>query len=125
MDVMEQYVDVSALTGKTLRAVENRGREILFAAATGERYRMWHEQDCCESVSVEDIVGDLDDLIDSPILLAEDVSSESPVTRRDPYGDSETWTFYRFRTQKGTVTIRWYGSSNGYYSESVSFARVA
>ena len=76
---------------------------------------------------LEDIVGDLDDLIDSEILMAEEVThnSENPKGIEIPeYQDSFTWTFYKLRTMKGSVTIRWYGESNGYYSESVDFEKL-
>jgi hypothetical protein len=66
-------------------------------------------------------------LIGSPILLAEEAIrfGENPEGVKVPeYQDSYTWTFYRLSTIKGNVTIRWYGESNGYYSESVSFIRI-
>jgi len=92
-----------------------------------EKYRMFHEQDCCEIVAIEDIVGDLTDLLYSPILRAtKDSDQDAPIgieKAEDPYGSS-TWTFYNISTAKGYVTIRWYGESNGYYSESVDFEKL-
>lgn len=118
------------LLGKTLKAVEVTAdkEEVLFTLDFGEQFRLYHSQDCCESVSVEDVVGDLQDLVGSPLLQAEDASSsdEWPVDVKKDYApESYTWTFYKLATIKGSVTIRWYGSSNGYYSEGVSFGEAA
>jgi hypothetical protein len=101
--------------------------EIRFITDSGKTFVMNHEQDCCESVSVESIVGDLQDLIGSPILIAEESTSDKvPDGVKNPeyYDDSFTWTFYKLATIKGYVDIRWFGSSNGYYSESVDFYEV-
>lgn len=117
---------IESLKGKTLTEVRRYdggdGDVLEFHAQTGEVYRMWHYQDCCESVDIEDIVGDLDDLIGSPILEAEEAENSTEPPPEGKGDDSNLWTFYKLGTVKGHVTIRWFGSSNGYYSESVSFA---
>ena len=94
-------------------------REMIFRGEDGSSWRFYHEQDCCESVTVEDITGDISDLLGSPVTMAEEVSGECPAVSR---ADSYTWTFYKFGTAKGFVTVRWLGESNGYYSESVDFS---
>lgn len=117
----------SDLVGKTLTAVENDDNErLVFTLDTGEQYKLYHYQDCCEDVQIEDIAGDLNDLVGSPILMAEEAihDRENPDGVEIPsYQDSFTWTFYKLATVKGYVTVRWYGESNGYYSESVDWAR--
>lgn len=68
------------------------------------------------------------DLIGNPILLAEEVTHEdkTPQGVEEPEWSDEsfTWTFYKLSTIKGSVTFRWYGSSNGYYSEEVEFGEI-
>ena len=79
--------------------------------------KFYHEQDCCESVVVEEIIGDIEDLENWPLLIArEDHDAEGEEL---PNSESYTWTFYNFATFKGYVTIRFLGESNGYYSEEV------
>lgn len=115
------------LTGKTLISVEKidceDGDEIKFIADDGSEFKLFHSQDCCESVTVESITGDLSDLVGSPILKAEEATSDKNPEgfHASEYQDSFTWTFYKLATAKGYVDIRWLGESNGYYSESVSF----
>jgi hypothetical protein len=117
--------EFSELIGKTLREIKvnEDNNEIVFITECGKTYLMHHCQDCCEFVIIEDICGDLDDLIGTPILKAsEDRSDKNPEGAEIPWSqDSFTWTFYNIATIKGYVTLRWYGESNGYYSESVNF----
>jgi hypothetical protein len=133
------------LKGKTISKIQNlekgRGYDELieFECTDGSKFGMKYDPDCCASCSIEDIIGDVSDLLNTEILLAEEVSSTEPTSEvqahraaekakaeaADEYyydsHESETWTFYKLATIKGSVTIRWYGESNGYYSESASF----
>ena len=124
---MSGYPKFSDLLGETLSCVEKRGDDqLIFTLEEGQQFKLYHFQDCCESVTIEDIAGDLNDLVGVPILLAEEVSqTTNPEGIKPRYQDSFTWTFYKLATIKGAVTIRWYGTSNGYYSESVEFAETS
>lgn len=121
-----KIVPFDTLLGKTLVSIKKdnkKGDFLLFTTDSGERYLMRHFQDCCENVYLEDIAGDLADLIGSPILQAEESTSreDPPELAGTKHGDdSFTWTFYKLATIKGYVTMRWLGESNGYYSEEVS-----
>jgi len=125
-----RYIEFKELKGKVLVSLENQdNEELIFTTTDGEIYRLFHSQDCCEDVYIEDVCGDLDDIIGSTILVAEEVihgTCETPDGVDGPEYEDEsfTWTFYKIDTRKGGVTIRWYGSSNGYYSETVDFCKV-
>lgn len=116
---LNMEVGLKEMIGKVFTSVtgEVGSREIVFSNDK-ESFTFFHYQDCCESVEVQDIIGDLQDLVNMPILVAE----ESVGGEVDGFEGSEsyTWTFYKFATFKGWVDIRWLGESNGYYSESVS-----
>ena len=113
------------LLGKTLvEVVMDSLSRCYFVADTGERWEMYYEPDCCASCEIEDIIGDLKDLVGSPIAMAEESTNSDAPRDPDYPSDSFTWTFYKFATAKGYVTIRWYGSSSGYYSETATFRRV-
>jgi hypothetical protein len=114
------------MVGLVMNSVEGEVGDELMVFTSGKKYfRFFHEQDCCETVQICDIAGDLEDLVGSPILRAEEVSTEDA---DDPEGEyrpeSFTWTFYKFETVKGSVTVRWLGESKGYYSEEVTFEEV-
>lgn len=151
---MSEFASLKGKTIKRIDGLEKYSETVTFKLTDGTTWILKYYQDCCASCSVEDVVGDVEDLIGTPILLAEEVQSQEPSEEvqaerlakyeadrqryRDESGnepwwlkkpsaannwgqDSETWTFYKLATVKGYVTIRWYGSSNGYYSETATF----
>ena len=121
---MEEDTVYESMIGKVFTKVE-RTNDTLTFENDEEQFVFYHEQDCCESVYIESIIGDLQDLVGVPLLMAEEVNnSENDLPKKNEYDDSYTWTFYKFATIKGYVDVRWYGESNGYYSESVHFKNI-
>ena len=91
----------------------------------GSYLSMYHEQDCCESVTLEDFDNDAQSLIGGDIIRIEECISNANDEEFNPlndYDDSYTWTFYTIVTSKGIMKLRWYGTSNGYYSEDVTLS---
>lgn len=97
--------------------------EIYIYCKNGKVVKFFHNQDCCETVYLESADGlknNVDIFTNCDWCEVEeftDVNSK-PLSEWD---SSFTWTFYIFRTNKGYDTMRWYGTSNGWYSESVDF----
>ena len=116
---------INELVGKTLVKIIGTKDDpsMDFHTTDGEVYGLEHDQDCCEQVYLEDIVGDIDDLIGSPILAADEVSDVTEPDTPDN-ADCYEWTFYRISTIKGTVVLRWFGTSNGHYSTRVDFRKI-
>lgn len=112
----DAYTD---MVGMTMKSVVNRDDEVIFTAETGDRFRFYHCQSCCETVEVEDVKGDLQDLVGAPIT-----SIQEKIEEEDDGWGPVTRTTHIIRTKKGKVTISWVGSSNGYYSEDVDFGRL-
>lgn len=156
--MINAFANMVGVTMVKVTGHEQGSESMTFHAEDGRRFVFYHLHDYCESVYIEDFCGDVEDLIGSPFLLAEEVSSAAREARLDRLSsnhtfdtkdlvaeaevqklcdvhahvfdtaelekdivDSFTWTFYRFATAKGHVTVRWLGVSNGYYSESVSY----
>jgi hypothetical protein len=107
---------------KHIDGLAEDSEEVIFWMDDGTKYRMYHENDCCETVRIVEIVGDdpkaLCDV--AYVARAEQNSETADTTNRE----SGTWTFYRLDTSKGNIVIRWLGESNGYYSESVTFEQI-
>lgn len=111
--------DLKGKTLKQIRVLDNNC--IYFVCDDNTIFEMFHEQDCCERVYIEDITGNLEDIMGSPITLAEESSNRTE-------GDDNmysSWTFYKLATVKGYVDLRWGGTSSIYYSTDVSVHQLS
>lgn len=108
--------EIKKIVGAQILAIEgcvNGSDEVVISTNKGI-LRLMHQQDCCERVYLEDFNGDPSDLICADVMVAE----ERQNNEGDEYGITR-WTFYTIRTTRGDLDLRWYGSSNGYYSVEV------
>lgn len=98
--------------------------ELVIYFTDGSYLEFSHKQSCCEEVFLYDTERDLKELIGSEIFSIEETCNESQSSFEnddapDEARDNFTWTFYRIKSSKGYFTLRWLGTSNGNYSESV------
>ena len=121
-------LELAELVGKKIkeiRGLDEGSMEVSVYTECGQEYLFFHEQDCCESVYLNDFDGDADDLVGATIISAEEVSNPDEGERpEEGMEESWTWTFYKIETSKGGIWMRWLGESNGYYSEHVDFVWV-
>jgi hypothetical protein len=119
---MNKIKHFSDLLGHTITAIDQSDSDFIqFSLADGTVCQLYHEQDCCESVSIEGIDGGkLQDLIGDPITVATEDQNHNDGDKPGKYSDSWTWTTFTLGTAKATIVIRWLGESNGYYSEDVN-----
>lgn len=115
-----EFFNFENLQGKTITYVEFRKGDqtdyLVFRDSDNVHYKMYHDKDCCENVWLADQCGSWNDILNTPILSAHVIEAEQC--------RGCTWTFYTLVTVYGSMTLRWVGESNGYYSESVSFYKV-
>ena len=118
-------VPIADLIGRRFASIiglKKDSEEVTFIMSDGNVYRMYHEKDCCENVSIVDAPDayDIAQCLGEIVVGATEESREATIEDAVD-DDSGTWTFYGIQTAKGKLAIRWLGTSNGYYSESVDF----
>jgi hypothetical protein len=120
---MEEYCQIEDMVGLVFTKVISDSESVTFYLTDNDYFIFKHFQNCCESVWLEDVCGDLSDLENTPMVVAEELSYHPDFQDEDTDYGIRRWTFYNFRTNKGTVSLRFCGSSNGYYSVGVSLLR--
>lgn len=115
-----KFADLEGRLIDRIVGLHTESGEVLFYMHDGALYKMYHRSDCCEHVSIAEIVGELNP---GPweqcwIVRAEESTREAT---GEECSEAGLWTFYRMDTTQGCIVIRWLGQSNGYYSMSVDF----
>ena len=106
------------LEGLYILAIEYKDNAIKFEVSRnhGDSFFAYleHEQGCCEDVYLESVDSTIgpDDL---PVLV---YSASEEYVQKDTEEGSETSSWYKIQTDKGYLTARFFGSGNGFYSET-------
>lgn len=122
---MQEIKLIDELLHKTITKSEQiDDDQIKFYLSDGAVVTLQHDQDCCESVRIVDVDGDINNLV-GYVHEAEVITNDNfqpKMTEGDDdlyYDDAVLWTFYKIGTENEFVNIRWLGTSNGYYGIEV------
>lgn len=114
----------SELKGQIIKSITKNRIDNFIIKTETKKYVLFHGQDCCEYVRLEKEFGNLDLVLNSPIILAEEDNPFDPDWYKD-YGDSShTWSKYRLETINGYYEMWFLGESNGYYAEDMRFEEL-
>lgn len=72
---------------------------VTFSMQKGIAYNLEHIQQCCENADIIEVVGNLDDLVNTPIRSIETVIEGNNQTNQ--------YMSYEFETDKGKVFFKW------------------
>ena len=119
--IVNTYTEFSGKTIQEIRGCKKHSDEVTIKFTDGSCLKFYHQQDCCETVLLEDFDITPEWLIDSKIISIEEriSRSEEGVKPLNDWTESYTWSFYVIKTSSSTMILRWYGESNGWYSETV------
>lgn len=98
--------ELKDLIGKKIINIEglSKGSEQVTIYCEDHTYMMMGKIDDHVNESIiDDVIGDVNDLLGSTILIAETTQGSDSL---------HNWTFYKISTRNGYVDIRWYGDDD-------------
>ena len=104
------------MVGRVVKYVDIDHDQMKITCEDNSVFTFYHEQDCCECVYIADTEGEPMSLKGWKLLLVDMEATKESSWDRD---ESKTTTVVKFVTDENTVSVKWIGESNGYYSESV------
>lgn len=123
-----KYIDEKTLIGKTITEIKvDQSCDCVTFSTEEKKYSMHHNQECCESVGLEKVVGNPESIVGEPIKdVIYDTESENFPKDIEQLGNQHSWTVSRisFYTEHGFVEFVWLGVSNGYYGEGVDIEEL-
>jgi hypothetical protein len=113
------------LNGLLVKHIDCDDEQLIIEVEDGRRFSFCHEQDCCESVSVYSVDGNLKELQGKKLVRIDCDNVDPDDYVLGEHVDSYTFTNVRFITDEQTSLVRWFGESNGYYGEGISFSELS
>jgi hypothetical protein len=104
-------MEIEKLELKTVTKIFAEDDMVFFNTTDGE-YKIFHEQDCCESVR---LINDYQFPITPFFIIGIDIHEENIENEYEV----QVITTISFETDRGDFTLVWDGSSDGYYGVSV------